>query len=164
MKDDQSELFVVVDEDDNIIDHRPRYECHTNKDLIHRGVGVILFNDKGEVLLQKRSKHKDTHPGYYDISVAGHCAKDETYEETALREMQEEIGITTYITFVQKQLIRFLTETEYDTYFTGKHNGPFAINEAEVERVQFMKPEEIRKHIPKLTDFAKIGLKAVGVL
>lgn len=164
MKDDMSELFVVVDENDEIIDFRTRHDCHHNKDLIHRGVGVILFNDRGEVLLQKRSKHKETHPGYYDISVAGHCGKGETYEETALREMKEEIGVTADISFVQKLLIHFPEETEYDTYFKGVHNGPFHLNKDEVESVEFMNTEQIQKREPQLTDFAKLGLEAVGVL
>lgn len=59
-------------------------------------VWIVRENQKSgyDVLLQKRSASKDSHPGYYDISSAGHVEAGQEYEETALRELQEELGIT----------------------------------------------------------------------
>lgn len=164
MKDNQQELFVVVDENDQILGYRTRYDCHHDKSLIHRGVGVILFNDEGKVLLQKRSVHKDTHPGYYDIAASGHVSKGETYEETVVREMKEEIGVTAELTFITKKLIHFPQETEYDAFFRGVHNGPFTISKDEVDKVVFATYKELRDNKYKLTEFAQIALKSVGVL
>lgn len=50
-------------------------------------------SDSWEVLLQKRSEHKDSYPGCYDISAAGHVAAGEEYLPTAIRELNEELGI-----------------------------------------------------------------------
>lgn len=46
-----------------------------------------------DILLQKRSKEKDSFPGCYDISSAGHVAARQGYLQTALRELFEELGI-----------------------------------------------------------------------
>ncbi len=164
MKDEQSELFVVVDEDDTILGYRTRYDCHHNKTLIHRAIGIVIFNDKGEILLQKRSKNKDTDPGKYDIAVSGHVGKGESYIQAAQREMLEEIGITTELTFVKKLMIRFPKETEYDCIFKATYNGAFTINKEEIDEAIFMKKREIIKNGVPLSMFAREALKLVGVL
>lgn len=58
-------------------------------------IWIIRPNGKGgyDVLLQKRSKEKESNPGCYDISSAGHVSAGDEYLESALREMQEELGI-----------------------------------------------------------------------
>ncbi|AOM40557.1 nucleotide triphosphate diphosphatase NUDT15 [Xenorhabdus hominickii] len=54
------------------------------------GVGVIIVNEKGEILLGKRTSQ---HAPYWSI-FGGHVDPGETFEECAIREIQEEIGIT----------------------------------------------------------------------
>lgn len=93
MKDKQDELFVVVDKKDRIIGYRTRYECHHNKNLIHRAIGVVVFNKKGQILMQKRSRFKDLNPGLFTISASGHVTKGQTYYRAAQRELEEELGI-----------------------------------------------------------------------
>lgn len=46
-----------------------------------------------DLLLQKRSSRKDSYPGCFDISAAGHVSSGEDYPGTALRELEEELGI-----------------------------------------------------------------------
>ena len=70
--DNQNELFDIVDEDDQVIGQATRGEVHRNKNLIHRSIGVCVFNSKGEIYLQKRSSTKDTDPGKWTISCSGH--------------------------------------------------------------------------------------------
>ncbi len=55
----------------------------------------ILRRKEGsvEILLQKRSDNKDSHPGYYDISSAGHIPAGSDYIPSALRELKEELGV-----------------------------------------------------------------------
>ena len=57
-------------------------------------IWVVRKTENGyDVLLQKRSANKDSFPGCYDISSAGHVAAGDEYLKTAVREMQEELGI-----------------------------------------------------------------------
>ena len=59
-----------------------------SKPLIMAGAGVILINEKGEVLLQKRSDN-----GFWDYP-AGSMELGESFEECARREVLEETGLT----------------------------------------------------------------------
>ena len=63
----------------------------------HRTAHVWLArkrDGKPELLLQKRSRNKDSHPGCYDISSAGHIPAGEDYVPSALRELKEELGLS----------------------------------------------------------------------
>lgn len=58
-------------------------------------VWIVKKNEKGsyDLLLQKRSENKDAFPGCYDISSAGHLPAGQDYLTSALRELEEELGI-----------------------------------------------------------------------
>uniref|UniRef100_A0A0G4FNN3 Nudix hydrolase domain-containing protein n=1 Tax=Chromera velia CCMP2878 TaxID=1169474 RepID=A0A0G4FNN3_9ALVE len=60
----------------------------------HRAVHIWLADNDGRVLLQKRSEHKDTHPGMWDVSVAGHIDAGGDPLRSAVREIWEEVGLT----------------------------------------------------------------------
>jgi isopentenyldiphosphate isomerase len=164
MKDDQNELFVVVDEEDNILEYRTRYDCHHDKSLIHRAVGIVVVNAKGEILLQRRSMNKDIDGGKLDVAASGHVGKGESYEEAATREMKEEIGIEADLTFVKKMIMHFSEETEYDVLFKTTHEGPFQTNKNEIDSVAFVSREELKQKESELTEFAKEALRSVGLL
>jgi 16S rRNA (adenine1518-N6/adenine1519-N6)-dimethyltransferase len=87
------EVFDVVDEEDRVTGQATRREVH-EKGLLHRAVHVFVVNRHGELLLQKRSRFKDQHPGVWDSSVAGHLDAGEDYAAAAMRELEEEMGIT----------------------------------------------------------------------
>lgn len=163
--DNQKELFIVVDEKDKILGYKTRYECHHNKNLIYRTIGVFLFNSKGEIALQKRSMTKDTLPGFYTFTASGHVAKGESYLKTALREMEEEIGVTgLQLEYVSTQLIEDKTEREMDTHYKGIYNGKFKINKDEVEEVYYFNKSQIAKIIDHTTLCCLVGLKTLGWL
>ena len=86
------EVFDVVDEADEVTGQATRREVH-ERNLLHRAVHVFVLNRHGELLLQKRSRFKDAHPGVWDSSVAGHLDAGESYEAAATRELDEEMGI-----------------------------------------------------------------------
>ncbi|OGK16242.1 hypothetical protein A2774_04630 [Candidatus Roizmanbacteria bacterium RIFCSPHIGHO2_01_FULL_39_12c] len=163
-RDDQTELFVVVDKNDRIIGYKTRYECHHNNKLIHRGIGVILFNSADEILLQKRSRAKDLFPGYYSIATGGHVAKGETYLQAAKRELLEELGIRARLNLISKFIIKSERECEMNTIFKGVHNGPFKLDPDEVDKVEFFPKDRVRSLINKLTPFANKSLKTLQIL
>lgn len=72
-----------------------RSEIH-DRGIRHRTSHVWIArekNGKTQILLQKRSINKDSFPGEYDISSAGHIPAGEDFESSALRELEEELGI-----------------------------------------------------------------------
>jgi mevalonate kinase len=166
--DDMQELFVVVDENDNILGYKTRYECHHNKSLIHRVVGVNIFDSKGNVLLQKRSMTKDIGGGDWGTASAGHVMKNETYEQAALREMKEELGIIIPIIPVKKQLNREKTESEMAMIFKVIYDGPFHPYSKEISEVRFFSKDEITRGLLsgefKMTEGAYSSLKTIGYL
>ena len=166
--DNQDELLIVVNTNDEIIDYRSRSDCHADPSLLHRTVGVLLTNDAGEILLQKRSMTKDMDPGLWGISAAGHVSKGQTDEEAAHREMIEEIGVDTPLAFAGTILLSTAKESERAALFTGIHNGPFSIHQEEVDDVMFMSPDRIRQSVANgsitFTEGALQSLKLIGVL
>ncbi len=90
-----------MEEEVDILDSKtgnPTGEVRLKKDahkegLWHRAVHVWLVNFKGEILLQRRSENKESHPNMWDISAAGHVSAGEDKVTSALREIEEEIGL-----------------------------------------------------------------------
>jgi len=162
--DDPNETFVVVDKNDKILGYRSRYQCHHDRSIIHRVAGVILFNNKGKILLQKRSLTKDTDPGLYTISTCGHVSRGETYKQAAKRELFEELGISTEIKRFKKFIITVPIETEMEVLFIGKCNGPFKINKDEVTEVDFFSFNQIKDMYPQLTAFAIENFKQMNII
>lgn len=164
MLDDQNELFVVVDKNDKIIEYRTRFDCHHDKSLIHRAVGIVIFNDNGEILLQKRSQTKDLNPGMYTLSAAGHVSRGETYEQTAQRELTEELGIQSVLKKQANYLAETMQETEMNCLFTARYNGPFYPNRDEVDEIKFVKTTQLQEYSSLLTPFAILSLKQLSLL
>ncbi|PIY69522.1 NUDIX hydrolase [Candidatus Roizmanbacteria bacterium CG_4_10_14_0_8_um_filter_39_9] len=163
--DDQKELFIVVDEQDNIKEFRTRGECHQNRNLIHRAVDVVLFNTKGEIAFQKRSMTKDTSPGFYSISASGHVSKGESYLQAAVREMEEEIGVRSIkLEYVATQLAESPKEKEMFMLFKGTYDGNFKINKDEVEGVYYFNKSQMAKIKKCITPCSLASLKILGWL
>ena len=89
MKDNQQELFPIVDEEGTVIGKATRGECHSGSRLLHPVVHLHVFNSQGEVYLQKRPDWKDIQPGKWDTAVGGHIDDGETPESALQREARE---------------------------------------------------------------------------
>lgn len=85
------ETVDVVDENDAVIGKEPR-DAVIMKRLRHRSAFFIVQNSRREILITRRSKNLRVDPGLYEIP-GGMVASGESYEETAKREIFEEIGI-----------------------------------------------------------------------
>lgn len=111
----------IVDENDNIIGKDTRENIHKNG-LLHREIHVWIFNSKGEILFQRRSKKVETFPNLLDASVGGHVEIGDDYLEAAVKELEEETGIRAEA----KDLI-YITKMRMNGYdkITGKKNNTF---------------------------------------
>lgn len=146
--DNQSELFTWVDENDWVLGSINRGEAHSGSFKIHRGVWVMVFNDRGEMFLQKRSLTKDNNPGVWSISVGGHVTFGQAYEEAARREFFEELGVAAPIlTFLHK--FRFLgkQETEIGCVYRAVYNGPFTLHPVEIDQGAFFALSDLERKV-----------------
>ena len=72
--------------------NKARKQVHADGDW-HRAVHIWLYSSQGNLVLQKRSDSKDTFPGRWDVSVGGHVTSGDTVMQTALKEVEEELGL-----------------------------------------------------------------------
>lgn len=67
-----NEQCILVDEHDNVLGPISKYDAHRDQGNLHRAFSVFLFNEKGELLLQKRSASKLTFPLLKTNSCCSH--------------------------------------------------------------------------------------------
>lgn len=134
-----NERFPVVDKNDRILRYRRRSDVHGNN-LRHRAVHILIFDQEGDVYLQQRSRWKDRHPLKWDSSAAGHVAAEESYEETARRELEEELGINVSLEKLLKLPASARTEQEFVWLYRGEIRGSPMVNRSEIETGGFFPP------------------------
>lgn len=156
----QQEVLSVVDENDRVIGVRPRNIIHARQ-LRHRAVHILVFNDHGCLFLQKRSMSKDLNPGLWDTSAAGHVDAGEDYDTSACREISEELSINVKgaIEFLFKLPASEATGMEFIQVYRCFHNGPFVLAAEEIEEGRWFFPERVSARVdaddPLLTDTFK---------
>lgn len=87
-----SELLDIVDDNDVVIGQAERDVAHA-QGLTIRLVYVWFYTPGGEVILQRRSAHKEAYPNRLIATVSGHVGAGDSYLEAAIRETEEETGV-----------------------------------------------------------------------
>jgi isopentenyldiphosphate isomerase len=158
------EIFDVVNERDEAIGRAPRKEVHA-RGLRHRAVHVLVFNARGEVFLQKRSMKKDTAAGLWDSSSSGHLDSGEDYDNCAVRELREEIGLdlnsgtrgTRPSDLKRLFKIDACAETgwEFCWIYRCESEGPFELHPDEIETGDWFTPGKVSSWVAESPqDFA----------
>lgn len=157
-------MVDIVDEKDKAIGRESRNICH-EKGLRHRIVGIFLFNAEGKLWLQTRSVKK-AGGKKLDFSASGHVGEGDSYHSAAARELKEELGITTQLHFLTKTQYEKKGEGNHRRHFlaiyVGKHDGPFTLQEDEVEKIEAYDLEEAKKLVEEDSRTMTIGLK-IGI-
>src|SRR5690606_31329801 len=87
-----AERVAWVDEQDRPLGAVSRAELR-ERGLIGRGTYILLFNSAGQLCVHRRTLSKALYPGYWDVAAGGMVLADESYAESAARELAEELGI-----------------------------------------------------------------------
>ena len=123
----------IVDTDDNPIGGMQLPEA-IRQDKILRAARVYIFNPQRELLLQERGP-KVFSPGLWCESASGHVDVGESYEQTALRELEEEMGV--YNVDLEEVMYEYIVEEGYNwrakrfnkLYVVDSYDGPITIKD-----------------------------------
>lgn len=143
------EHVILVDEQDNAIGTMEKMEAH-KKGVLHRAFSILLFNDKGEILLQKRAAAKYHSGGLWTNTCCSHPLPNERIDDATHRRLKQEMGIDVPLKFEFKfiykaELDKNLAEHEVDHVYTGYFNGMPAVNPAEVDDWRFVSLNLLRE-------------------
>jgi isopentenyl-diphosphate Delta-isomerase len=135
-----------------------RAEVH-RKGLWHRTVHIWVLNRNNELLLQKRAGNKETFPGLWDISAAGHISAGDTSINAALRELEEELGIRARkgslkllftITGHYKDSSRPFIDNEISDVYLLRDDiqiKSIAVDKDEVDEAKYMAVDELKREL-----------------
>ena len=143
------ELLDVVDAADEVTGQALRSLAH-QQGLLHRGVHVFLFNERGEMLVQKRSANRANSPSLWDCSVSEHVRAGEGYLEGAIRGIQEELGVGGVELSLRGkiQMEYGPNDNEISEVYEGRLEGREPqFDPGEISEIKFMSLEEIQAGI-----------------
>ncbi|MCB1211632.1 MAG: ribosomal RNA small subunit methyltransferase A [Verrucomicrobiales bacterium] len=151
-----TEMFDVVDENNQVVEQLPRGEVHA-RGLRHRAVHIFVINPRGDIYLQRRSHLKDVAPLKWDSSAAGHLDVGESYAAAALRELHEELGIRVDETKLAVEVPADEgTDNEFVELRIAHHPGPVKVQPEEIHSGTWFTPELIDGWVAaRPEDFAK---------
>lgn len=146
----REEWFPLMNEEGETIGKATRKECHNGSKLLHPVVHLHIFNEAGDLYLQKRPMTKDIQPGKWDTAVGGHVDYGETTEEALRREVREELGITDFTPeFITRYVFESSIEKELVNTFRTTYTGEITPDPTELDGGRFWSQAEIQENLGK---------------
>ena len=160
---DSVEQVVLVDELNNELGFMEKMKAH-QLGVLHRAFSVFLFDEKGNMLLQKRALEKYHSPGLWTNTCCSHPRPGEQTVDAAKRRLIEEMGIVANINlafnFIYKAALDSdLTEHELDFVFIGTYNGIISPNSLEVSDYLYISLEELTAKMDANADHFTVWFK-----
>jgi isopentenyldiphosphate isomerase len=132
------ERVQIVDRDNNPIGAVTR-RIMRQQNLIHRASYILVFNRQGELFIQKRTLSKDMYPGYWDLAAGGVVLAGESYQESAVRELREELGVSgTKLKPLFDQYYEDEDNRVWGRIFSCINDGPFTLQAEEIDHGRFI--------------------------
>ena len=144
----ESEDLILVDVDDQETGFVSKAKAHHGWGILHRAFSVFLFNEKGELLLQRRAVSKRLWPGFWSNSCCSHPRRGETMPVATRRRLREELNIDAELEYVYKfmyqvQFGELGAEHELCHVYLGRVDGDVHANDHEVESIRFLSAAEL---------------------
>tara|TARA_B100001059_G_C17734097_1_gene527853 strand:+ start:382 stop:951 length:570 start_codon:yes stop_codon:yes gene_type:complete len=139
----EGEELILVDDHDNEIGFRSKFDCHNGDGLLHRAFSVFLFNETGQLLLQRRSEKKRLWPGYWSNSCCSHPRRGESLSVATRRRLDDELNVSTELNLIyhfkyQANFGKVGSEHELCHVFLGNLRGNVHPNKNEIESIRFI--------------------------
>lgn len=154
----------IVDKDDRPIRGAGLSETF-HQGLIHRIVYILVEDAHGRILLQLRGPKVATFPNCWDVAAAGYVDEGEEYEAAAIRELQEELGVSVAHL---KEVDRFYKESQHDGLIRNRFcrvyravvdpATEFKIAADETTEVRWVSQQEIKQFLAEHSDRIADGL------
>lgn len=149
------ELIAWVDEHDQLLGAMPRAQLR-EAGLIGRCTFILLFNSAGLLCISRRSLSKAVYPGYWDVAAGGMVATDESYAESAARELAEELGVTgVELRFHERFYFDQPGNRLWCGVFSAVWDGPLRLQPEEVSEARFVSLAQVddeRQRLPYCPD------------
>jgi len=150
----QDPLVVLVDETNHEVGVSDKLAAHQPPALLHRAVSVLLHDDLGRILLQRRSPAKYHFAGLWANTACGHPMPGESVESAARRRLAAELRtsagpLTPVGAFVYQAVdpVSGLMEHELDHVLVGPVDGSVEPVPEEVAEVRWCSPAEVAARI-----------------
>ncbi|WP_369960045.1 NUDIX hydrolase [Pseudomonas benzenivorans] len=137
-----AEQIAWVDADDRLLGSLPRRELR-ERGLIGRGTFILLFNSAGELCVHRRTLSKALYPGYWDVAAGGMVLAEESYAESAARELAEELGIAGVELREHERFFFDQADNRlWCAVFSAVSDAPLVLQPEEVLEAHFMAPRQ----------------------
>jgi len=146
-----NDFVILVNKNDKKIGLMPKMEAH-KKGALHRAFSVFIFNNKNELMIQKRNINKYHSPGLWTNTCCSHQKDGESNISAGKRRLLEEMGFCVELNEVGSFIYNVgvdngLIEHELDYILVGKYNGNVKINSDEVDNWKWMSLDNIKDDI-----------------
>jgi isopentenyl-diphosphate delta-isomerase len=145
------DFVILVNKNDKKIGLMPKMEAH-KKGALHRAFSVFIFNNKNELMIQKRNINKYHSPGLWTNTCCSHQKDGESNISAGKRRLLEEMGFCVELNEIGSFIYNVgvdngLIEHELDYILVGKYNGNVKINSDEVDNWKWMSLDNIKDDI-----------------
>jgi isopentenyl-diphosphate Delta-isomerase len=144
-----SDALILVDEADREVGFLSKASCHDGQGILHRAFSLLIFNDRGELLLQQRAPSKRLWPLFWSNSCCSHPRRGETMEAAIKRRLYEELGLSCPLHFLfkfryQAQFGSSGAEHELCSVFIASCTEAVRINRNEIVGWRWITPEALQ--------------------
>ena len=155
----------LVNPNDEPIGSMEKLEAH-QKGLLHRAISVLIFNSKGEMLLQRRALKKYRSPGLWTNTCCSHPYPFEIPEDAASRRLNEEMNIESKLNFAFKFIYKTefsngLIENELDHVFIGYSDETPHLNTDEAVAFRWVTIKDLQRDIEKNPENYTVWFKII---
>jgi len=147
---------ILVNSNDEEIGSMEKLEAH-QKGILHRAFSVFIFNNKHELLLQKRALDKYHSGGLWTNTCCSHPSPGERILAAAKRRLIEEMGIRAPLEVISSFIYKAafengLIEHEFDHMLIGRYNDAVEINPMEVMDYKWISITDLNEEVSKHPD------------
>ncbi len=152
----KADKVILVNENDEAIGEMGKLEAH-QQGRLHRAFSILIYNEKGDMLLQKRADSKYHSGGLWSNACCSHPGPDEPIMDAAIKRLKEEMGISCELSYshhfiYQVKLDKGLSENELDHVFIGRTDKQPLLNPMEASAFKYMSPEALKNDMTSNPD------------